>query len=205
MNSQTRYTTNNFPAKGRQKEAEQALCWLRGWVRPAQVRPEFQTICQEVHKPVESKEKIWKSFGKRTFYAPFLVVTCAFFVAAFGGSAALQTFAVVIFARLNAPIEKYTAAVFLGVAELLGTLICVFAIHFTGKRLLNFLSIGGTGLSFCLAAIYGYLNEGHMVDAKNYTWLPTTLMIGAAFLSHTGIRLLPWVLAAEVFPVKVSP
>lgn len=108
-----------------------------------------------------------------------------------------------IFVKLNAPIEEYTAAVFLGLAELVGTLICVLAIHFTGKRVLNFVSIGGTGLSFCLAAIYGYLNDSQVIDVEKYTWMPTTLMIGAAFLSHAGIRLLPWVLAGEVFPVKV--
>nr|XP_034185545.1 facilitated trehalose transporter Tret1 [Osmia lignaria] len=190
-------------AKGRTREAEQALCWLRGWVSPAQVQSEFRIICQDVHKPAESKEKIWKSFSKRTFYMPFLLVTCAFFIGAFGGTITLQTFAVMIFVKLNAPIEGYTAAVFLGLAELVGTLICVLAIHFVGKRVLNFVSIGGTGLSFCLAAIYGYLNDSQVIDVEKYTWMPTTLMIGAAFLSHAGIRLLPWVLAGEVFPVKV--
>ncbi|CAL7942106.1 unnamed protein product [Xylocopa violacea] len=190
-------------ARGRQREAEKALCWLRGWVSPAQVKTEFQTICQEVQKPVESEEKVWKSFGKKTFYTPFLLVTWAFFIGAFGGTISLQTFAVVIFVRLEAPIEEYTAAVILGLAELLGTVICVFAIHFTGKRVLTFVSIGGTGFCFGLAAIYGYLNDRQMVNPENVTWLPTTLMIGAAFLSHVGIRLLPWVLAGEVFPVKV--
>lgn len=193
-------------ARGRLKDAERALCWLRGWVRPSQVRAEFQSICEAVNKPADStsdKEQIWKSFGKKTFYIPFILVSSAFFIGAFGGTATLQTFAVVIFARLKAPIDKYTAAVLLGVAELVGTLICVFAIHFTGKRKLTFFSIAGTGISFCLAAIYGYLNDSELVNGENYTWLPTTLMIGAAFLSHVGIRLLPWVLAGEVFPVKV--
>lgn len=190
-------------AKGRTREAEQALCWLRGWVSPTQVQAEFHSICQEVHKPAESREKIWKSFGKRTFYAPFFLVSCAFFIGAFGGTITLQTFAVMIFVKLNAPIEEYTAAVFLGLAELIGTLVCVIAIHFTGKRLLNFVSIGGTGLSFFLTAIYGYLIDGQLIDDQKFSWMPTTLMIGAAFLSHAGIRLLPWVLAGEVFPVKV--
>ncbi|XP_026667469.1 facilitated trehalose transporter Tret1-like [Ceratina calcarata] len=195
-------------AQGRQGEAEKALCWLRGWVRPAEVKSEFETICQEVYKPAESREAIWKAFGRRTFYTPFLLVTCAFFIGAFGGTITLQTFAVMIFMSLKAPIEEYSAAVYLGLAELLGTLICVIAIHFTGKRLLNFVSIGGTGLSFGLTAIYGYLNDSNILDADlinkhQLTWLPATLMIGAAFLSHTGIRLLPWVLAGEVFPVKL--
>ncbi|XP_054005535.1 facilitated trehalose transporter Tret1-like [Hylaeus anthracinus] len=190
-------------AKGRLKEAEDALSWLRGWVGPGQVTSEFQTICQEIHKPADSRHNVWKDFRNKTFYAPFILVTWSFFIGSFGGSITLQTFAVVIFEQLNAPIEQYTAAVILGLAQLIGTLICVFAIHFTGKRKLNFLSIAGTALCFCFAAVYGYLNDSRIVDTHNYTWIPTTLMIGSAFLSHVGIRLLPWILAGEVFPVKV--
>ncbi|XP_043796666.1 facilitated trehalose transporter Tret1-like [Apis laboriosa] len=190
-------------AKGRQKEAEQALCWLRGWVSPAQVKSEFQIICEDVNKPAASQEKIWKSYSKKTFYTPFLLVTSAFFIGNFGGTNTLQTYAVMIFMKLHTPIEKYTAAVFLGLAELIGTMICVFVIHFAGKRLLSFLSVGGTGLCFCLAAIYGYLDDSRIINSENLTWFPTTLLIGAAFLSHGGIRLLPWVLAGEVFPVNV--
>ncbi|XP_076632356.1 facilitated trehalose transporter Tret1 isoform X1 [Colletes latitarsis] len=190
-------------AKGRLKEAESALCWLRGWVGPDQVTSEFQTICQDVRKPAESREKSWKAYTKRTFYLPFLLVTFSFFIGSFGGSNTLQTYAVVIFKQLNAPIEKYTAAMFLGLAQLVGTLICVFAIHFTGKRMLNLFSIAATALCLCLSAVYGYLNDSNTVNTENYTWVPTTLMIGAAFFSHIGIRLLPWILAGEVFPVQV--
>ncbi|XP_076652807.1 facilitated trehalose transporter Tret1 isoform X1 [Halictus rubicundus] len=190
-------------AKGKLKRAENALCWLRGWVSPAEVKVEFQYICQEVHKPAESREKVWPEFKKRTFYMPFLLVTWAFFVGSFGGTISLQTFAVIVFEKLDAPIDQYTAAVILGLAQLLGTLICVFAIHFTGKRKLNFLSISGTAFCFCAAAIYGCLKDNGLIDGQNLRWLPTTLLIGSAFLSHVGIRLLPWVLAGEVFPVKV--
>lgn len=192
-----------IPAKGRLKNAEDALCWLRGWVGPGEVKAEFDIICQEIHKPAESREKIWRDFSKSTFYMPFLLVTWAFFVGSFGGTITMQTFAVVVFERLNAPIDQYTAAVFLGLAQFVGTLLCVFAIHFTGKRKLNFVSIAGTAFCFCAAAVYGYLNDSNVIIGENYSWLPTTMMIGAAFLSHIGIRLLPWVLAGEVFPVKV--
>ena len=195
---------NNFSGKGRQREAERALCWLRGWVSPIHVQSELRIICQDVQKPAESKEKIWKSFGKRTFYVPFFLVSIAFCIGAFGGTSTLQTYAVLIFDSLDAPLDKYTAAVFLGLAELVGTLLSVCAIHFTGKRLLTFFSVGGTGMCFCLVAVYGYLTQADMINTENISWIPMTLLIGAAFLSHAGIRLLPWVLAGEVFPVQVG-
>ncbi|XP_066601646.1 facilitated trehalose transporter Tret1-like [Prorops nasuta] len=193
-------------AKGRLKDSEKALCWLRGWVPASQVSGEFKALKETVQKPVEAtgeKESKWKIYCKRTCYKPFILVSLAFFVGAFGGTATLQTFAVLVFASLNAPIDKYTAAVFLGVAELVGTLVCVLTIHFIGKRKLTFLSVAGTGFAFFFTAVYGYLADARIVDLERYSWLPTTLLIGAAFLSHMGIRLMPWILAGEVFPVQV--
>ncbi|KMQ85625.1 facilitated trehalose transporter tret1-like protein [Lasius niger] len=193
--------------KGRFAESERALCWLRGWASPAQVQSEFQTICETVQKPAgntdSDKREVWRSYTKRTFYMPFILVSATFFISTFGGTATLQTFAVVIFEKLKAPIDNYTATVFLGVAQLIGTIICVLVIHFLGKRKLSFISISGTGLCFLATAVYGFLNDADYLDGVRYTWLPTTLMIGAAFVSNFGIRLLPWVLIGEVYPVEV--
>lgn len=38
---------------------------------------------------------------------------------------------------------------------------------------------------------------------NHYLWLPLTLLLGSAFLSHAGIRLIPWMLIGEIFPTKV--
>ncbi|XP_024867862.1 facilitated trehalose transporter Tret1-like [Temnothorax curvispinosus] len=193
--------------KGRFKESERALCWLRGWVGPSHVQNEFNALREAIQKPTDNtdadKEKIWRAYTKRTFCLPFFLVSAGFFISNFGGCTTLQTFAVVIFAKLNAPIDKYTATVFLGIAQLIGTIICVLTIHLMGKRRLTFLSVGGTGLCFLVTAIYGYLNDMDFLDGVRYSWIPTTLMIGGAFTGNLCIRTLPWILAGEVFPVKV--
>lgn len=197
-----------FPVKGRLKESERALCWLRGWVGPSQVRNEFKALCEAIQKPTDTtddavKKKIWRAYTKRTFYLPFFLVSAAFFVANFGGGMTLQTFAVVIFTELNAPIDKYTATVFLGIAQLIGIIICILVIHLMGKRKLTFVSVGGTGLCLLIIAVYGYFDD--YLDAAKYSWIPTTLMIAGAFMTNLGIRTLPWVLTGEVFPVEVRP
>lgn len=35
------------------------------------------------------------------------------------------------------------------------------------------------------------------------SWIPLTLLLASALLSHTGIRLLPWMLIGEVYPAKI--
>lgn len=194
--------------KGRMTDAENALCWLRGWVKPVHVKEEFQQI-SELVKSVQadtktnSKLKILKHYHKRNFYVPFLLVAITFFVSTFNGSSTLQTYAVLIFEGLDTPIDKYTATVFLGLTEFIACVVCSFVIHFTGKRKLTFFSVGGTFFCFLFAAIYGYIIKHNKMDTSHYSWLPTTLMISSAFFSHVGIRLIPWVLSGEVFSSQV--
>lgn len=59
-----------------------------------------------------------------------------------------------IFHTLKAPIDKYYATVLLGAVEILGTLFCVFLIHYTGKRPLVLLSTIGVGVGFLGTATY---------------------------------------------------
>lgn len=41
------------------------------------------------------------------------------------------------------------------------------------------------------------------IHSNQHSWIPLTLMLASAFLSHSGIRLLPWMLVGEVFPSKI--
>lgn len=198
---------NGFSAKGRFAESESALCWLRGWTSPPQVQNEFRTICETVQNPadntVSDKKEIWRSYTKRTVYMPFILVSMTFVINSFSGGVTIQTFAVMIFAKLKTPIDEYTATVFLGVAQLVSTIVCVLTIHFLGKRMISFISISATGLCLLATVVYGYLTDANYLDGLKYTWLPTALIIGTAFATSFGIRLLPWILIGEVFPAEV--
>ena len=111
--------------KGRFLEAEEALCWLRGWVTPAHIENEFRDLCahfekptiikpvtsitlEQAHEPTKAEpvKKAWHFYLQRTFYLPFSLVTWAFFINAFGGIMVLQVFAVVILDELQTPIDK---------------------------------------------------------------------------------------------------
>ncbi|XP_063707647.1 uncharacterized protein LOC134836358 [Culicoides brevitarsis] len=53
-----------------------------------------------------------------------------------------------------------------------------------------------------LNGILNLLTEPKTEENK-YAWIPLTLLLGSALLSHSGIRLLPWILIGEVFPPRV--
>ncbi|XP_030373716.1 facilitated trehalose transporter Tret1 isoform X2 [Scaptodrosophila lebanonensis] len=159
-------------------EAVKSLQWLRGWVPEHMIEEEFNRLYDELitqkaieeaeenggvappegaRRTLKSRLRMWK---KRTFLAPFLLVSFTFFTGHFSGKTPLQTYAVQIFHTLKAPMNKYHATILLGVAEMLSTILGVVLIHFTGKRPLVLISTVGTGLCFFGTATYAhFLND----------------------------------------------
>lgn len=91
------------------KEAVKALQWLRGWVPEHKIEAEFNKLYDElITKPAleEAGENDTKHaccnkflhhmslFRKRSFLAPFLLVSFTFFTGHFSGKTSLQTYAV---------------------------------------------------------------------------------------------------------------
>lgn len=157
------------------REAVKSLQWLRGWVPEHMVEAEFNQLYDELitqkaieeasengvagqqRRTLKHRFRMWR---KRTFLAPFLLVSFTFFTGHFSGKTPLQTYAVQIFHTLKAPMNKYHATILLGVAEMISTILGVILIHFTGKRPLVLISTIGTGLCFLGTATYAhFLND----------------------------------------------
>ncbi|XP_049884894.1 facilitated trehalose transporter Tret1 [Pectinophora gossypiella] len=172
-------------------------------------------------------EKWWAKLScylEKSFLRPFFLVSYSFFVGHFSGMTTLQTYAVSIFQMLEAPIDKYYATLILGLLQILGSATCVLLVHYTGKRPLTFFSTAGAGVCCLLVASYdAYIrnyavtqdlpavnvsnniqaaSDYNMPQHNPHAWIPTTLLMLLALLTHTGIRLLPWILIGEVFSAR---
>lgn len=209
-------------SQGRTRDAERSLCWLRGWVKPAAVAEELHQLEDSLKRQGgaaggddkakaagEKQPAWWRAYTRRTFLQPYLLVSVSFFIGHFSGMTTLQTYSVSIFTTLGAPIDKYVATLYLGLSELAGTLVCVALVHWAGKRPLTFISSLGCGACFTAVATYAHYystpasTPGASADPNPYAWLPLTLLLSSAFLSHCAIRLLPWILIGEVYPAEV--
>ncbi|RZC34223.1 Sugar tr and/or MFS 1 domain containing protein [Asbolus verrucosus] len=208
--------------KNRYLDARKSIAWLRGWTSLNEIELEFQELCKQLGKandigidnpttsvtPELSKIEYLKLFTKKNFLWPYFLVALTFFLGHFSGMATLQTYAIKLFATLKSPIDKYYATVILGIVELLGCVACVTLVHFIGKRVINFISLIGSGCCFFIVATYAYVIDVKYLEAPSeqiysYNWIPTFFLISSAFLSHVGIRILPWILTGEVFPNEI--
>ncbi|XP_039763603.1 facilitated trehalose transporter Tret1-like isoform X1 [Pararge aegeria] len=215
-------------SRKRVEDARKSLQWLRGWTGPQAVEGELRDI-QALFKRKKAEaedqeetlsEKI-SQYLDRSFLVPFFLVSYSFFVGHFSGMTTLQTYAVSIFQMLEAPIDKYYATLILGILQIVGSGACVILVHYTGKRPLTFFSTAAAGVCCILVAGYdGYFKTHDVLNKTSseihnatigvnsnsfdnpYSWIPTTLLMLLALVTHTGIRLLPWILIGEVFSAK---
>ncbi|XP_044750843.1 facilitated trehalose transporter Tret1-like [Coccinella septempunctata] len=240
-------------SKKRYVEAKESLAWLRGWVSIEEIDKEYNdlfdqvqtsrgignegfqadngtsnpanTYGQAVNTEIRKRTKLEtvKLFKKRNFIVPYLLVSFVFFLSHFNGLSPVQTYAVSIFSSFKAPIDKYHATALLGVVEVIGCITCVSLVHYFGKRVLTFLSLGGTAICFLVIGTYAHLANitsllsdnsnstvsnitSHIIERETSganAWLPMILFIIAAFFSHMGIRVLPWILTGEIFPNEI--
>lgn len=103
-----------------------------------------------------------------------------------------------IFESLGSPINGYTSTLILGLMQLLGGILAVSLVHWTGKRPLTLISTFGSSLCFFIVSTYAFVKQYDEHAVLNVTWIPLLFLNLAAFMTHISIRMLPWMLIGEV-------
>lgn len=99
---------------------------------------------------------------------------------------------------MGSPINGYTSTLILGIAQLMGGIICLSVIHWTGKRPLVIISTLGSSICFFVVSAYAFIQQYDEKLILNVTWIPLVFLNTATFMTHICIRLLPWMLIGEV-------
>lgn len=217
-------------SKGREKDAQKALQWLRGWVSPKAVEKEFQemkrysesankcTPCQKSqaltcsHRP-PFLERTKELLRKRTL-KPFFLVLAFFAFTQFSGMHGMRPYLVQIFETFSLPIDSNWGTVMIGLMGLLANIVATFTVKFIGKRRLALFSMAATCLCCLSLSFYAFKvlpagwssfdkhTEESLRNVGNLSYLPLTLFGVMAFATSVGIMPVPWMLVSEIFPYK---
>ncbi|KAG5878639.1 hypothetical protein JTB14_008679 [Gonioctena quinquepunctata] len=208
--------------KNRLEESKKSIAWLRGWTTIVNVENEFQELHKQItatnndihtQNTIDKMLQSMRLFGKRNFIRPYLLIILGFFLCHFNGNTPLQAYAIKIFKVLRAPISEYYSTVLMGVAQLLGCILSVSLISFFGKRVINFISLFGSGFCFLVVGTYAFINDIHRLDEKSefnsinnalasedsYQWMPVIFLVSSAFFTYFAIKILPWILIGELY------
>ncbi|XP_054266867.1 uncharacterized protein LOC128989036 [Macrosteles quadrilineatus] len=207
--------------KGRVKDAEKAFQWLRGWVSPEMVKEELDTLVCYVQE-TQGKSKFfqnteynlvvndqgnsqperkpnpgWRSLLEPEVLIAFRVILSYFFITSCATLYGMRPFFVEVLENLNSSIRPFTVVAICGALQLLGSLGMCLAMKPLGKRGITFLSLG---LSVCCC--YGI--GAYLLTGANIPWIPVILFFISYFSASLGIGAVPWILTAELFPLRAK-
>ncbi|XP_047034896.1 facilitated trehalose transporter Tret1-like [Helicoverpa zea] len=217
-------------SKGRQKEALDSLCRLRGWAKPEDVQEEFDELteyyeklqacmlCTKEGKVVEPCEhfnvtsikkiilKIKHVFFVKETMKPFLLVLVYFFFYTVSGALPVRPTMVNVCSAFGMKYDPKTIVVVVGALSIVTSLLSAVIVKTIGKRKLVVGSMLGTACCSIALSIYArtYLPSTVFSYDKETFPEPKDVLPVVLFLALTCFNALgiPWVLLSEVFPFK---
>ncbi|XP_031787759.1 sugar transporter ERD6-like 18 isoform X2 [Nasonia vitripennis] len=213
-------------SQGRLDEAEDALCWLRGWARTAvHVRSEYQSLVESFNRSSffstvahdESSEQNsrklerlrakLKPYSQRSFYLPLASVSLIYFIHFFSGVSAIQVYSMLIFREMDSPIHVSVATTSMGAMRIIGALVVFLCIRLSGKRRLVFGSLLVAGGCHLVISGVGFLLQ-HLPpqispESTPYPWVSPIAMIIAVFANSSGVETIVHMLNCEIFPLSI--
>ncbi|KAJ9574449.1 hypothetical protein L9F63_008375 [Diploptera punctata] len=187
-------------SKGRVKEAEKALCWLRGWVPPSAVKKELDELIKYSENNKNSKNSQNKDgrcgclnkarliIEPQTLRPLFLVIMF-FFFQHWSGMSAMRPYMVQVFDEFGVPVDAHWTTVITGVIGLIGNIVCMVGVPYWGKRPISLVSMAAS--SMCCNA-----------TGRCCIMAPMLLFVVLVFMQSVGVMPIPWMILSEVFPFR---
>ncbi|XP_043279024.1 facilitated trehalose transporter Tret1-like isoform X2 [Venturia canescens] len=156
-------------------------------------------------KRLTTPREIFGAILKPNALKPYILLFLYFFIYQWSGTNAVTFYAVELFEESGTTIDKYLAAVILGVVRLLSTIAACILCRRCGRRPLTMISSVGCGLSMLGLGTYmwylAYWKENSITPS--FTWIPVACIFVYTITCTLGFLVIPWVMIGEVYPVAV--
>ncbi|XP_069985843.1 facilitated trehalose transporter Tret1-like [Penaeus vannamei] len=185
--------------RGRDEDAATSLSWLRGGLDISQ---ELETMRANIEAMREESEVTCYREWRRDLIKPVLI-TCGLMVfQKFSGANAFNFYAVPILREAFVGINPYSAAVVVGLLQILAGMVSSVLIDTVGR--LPLLIVSNILMSTALAGFgtFLYVTGGNGVNAGGLDWIPLTCALIFQVAFALGISPISWIYIGELFPLK---
>nr|XP_018911771.1 PREDICTED: facilitated trehalose transporter Tret1-like [Bemisia tabaci] len=204
--------------RGKTEEARKALCWLRGWADPDEVKEEFQALINYTKQRVASLESsggnknaglkfkkpndLKAQFSELTSDRILIPFRLEFFVtlnASITSFIGFQPYQIIVYKELGYPNLGKEILIAGAVLVFLSSMGSLFFIRRFGKRKIALFSFGLSTMSILALGTYSSFRDDLLWIPGLY-WAPLALILLMRFTLGFSIMPLPFQLLSEIFP-----
>ncbi|XP_063850878.1 facilitated trehalose transporter Tret1-like isoform X2 [Scylla paramamosain] len=211
---------------GREDKAMKVLLELRG--HHANIQQEVNSY-KDFNKQQEGTTGSWRTLAQSEILKSLLVVSGLFFLVAFTGFLAINSYSVQIFEAAGSSVDSGVASIILMVLQFAGGIVSVFLIDGIGRRNTLFLCFSIMAVGLGLMSVYcGVLESGStttittfitttttaatttttatspaVVGIEGWGWAPLAFLGLSQTAMFMGLNLMPFLLNQEYFPTAI--
>jgi sugar porter (SP) family MFS transporter len=190
-------------AKGKDKEARQALKRLRGADTEEQIEPEIKIIEASIEE-ANSQSASFKDLMTGQILKPTGVSFMLMFLQQFGGINAVLFYCVAIFQAAGTGMSENLSAIIVAVVQVVFAFVSLILVERLGRKLLLLISELGMALCLIVLGVFFYIKEHEPVKADSLGWLPLVSLIIYMVAYNVGAGPLPWTMMGELMPPHVK-
>ncbi|CAK1593812.1 unnamed protein product [Parnassius mnemosyne] len=218
-------------SRGREKEALNSLCKIRGWTTPDNVRKEFDQIVEH-NKKLQNCVICYKLYNldtqtcehftmnpiRRSLYKfrhviitketlrPLIFIIIYFLFYIMSGVTPLKPNLVNICGAFGMAQDGKEIIIYFGIISIIASIFIIVTIRKVGKRKMAMISMLGTAISSTALSVYARNNLSDSVFSYDTTTFPkeqsyVPLILFYLMAFFSGTNL-PWILVGEVFPFR---
>lgn len=200
-------TPSYLIARSRPEKARKALQQFRG--NTYNINQEMETLINFSNKNnikrLTGFHEIMSALLKPNALKPFMLLFLYFLIYQWSGTNVITFYAVEIFNDSGTTLNKYLAAVILGLVRLSSTIVACILCRKCGRRPLTMVSSIGCGLSMVGLGGYMWLRDYWITNSLPCvaTWFPVLCIFSYTITCTLGFLVIPWIMIGEVYPTQV--
>uniref|UniRef100_A0A8D8ZHF9 Facilitated trehalose transporter Tret1 n=2 Tax=Cacopsylla melanoneura TaxID=428564 RepID=A0A8D8ZHF9_9HEMI len=190
---------------GKTEQALKTLQFLtddtsRGGVADKRFDDLEQNILSKQQKHSEtSLARVLKAYFSPAGYKPLLILMVLFTFQQLSGIYITISYAVTFFEDVSVEINGSLSSIYLGLSRFIGGIFAVYMLKTVNRRPLLMISSLIMAIFMFISGYYSMLISQGLSSA---TWVPIVCILGYMFTSTIGLFSVPWVMTAEIFPLR---
>lgn len=184
--------------KGKRKEAEESVRWLRGSCSPE----DLNLVEDAIKEQLQNSGSYLDIFKNPVVFKAFLIVEVLKFVAASSSNVFLMTYApLIIPVGWITEQQSYIVLCVIWVGSAIAASVYMDKYN---RRSVMFLSCGGAAIGLAIVSVWYYLRDMTTVNVTHTAWLPLILTVVTGIFETIGLFNIPNIYKGEVFPINVK-